>query len=114
MPPLRNPYQVCPLGLVKQKRADHPKSVSFVVLRKSCLTNLLRIGAENMAENFHLYFRTAWQLNMAERQAKHTTSVGFVSNSPAIGWPISYRPRRCRANRCPYLVPATKNSTQNT
>jgi hypothetical protein len=46
--------------------ADHPKSVSFVVFRKSCLTNLLRIGAENMAENFHLYFRTAWQLNMAE------------------------------------------------
>ena len=28
-----------PLGLVKQKGADHPKSVSFVVLR----TNLVRI-----------------------------------------------------------------------
>jgi hypothetical protein len=38
----------------------------------------LKIGAEN----FHLYFRTAWQLNMAERQAKHTTL-------PRVLFPIS-------------------------
>jgi hypothetical protein len=63
-----------------------------------------------------LYFRTTWQLNMAERQAKHTTlprilfpirlqSVGHFHTGLDAAEPIGV---------LTYLVPATKNSTQNT
>jgi hypothetical protein len=45
----------------------------------------------------------ATQHGRATSQAYHP-SADFVSNSPAISWPFSYRPRRCRANRCPYLL----------
>jgi hypothetical protein len=109
----RSPLEISPALLMRRDRKQH----DITLLRPFVF--FLRAMPFSLMKPWHkllLYFRTTWQLNMAERQAKHITlpriffpirlqSVGHFHTGLDAAEPIGV---------LTYLVPATKNSTQNT